>query len=101
GRLEGARALDAARALEAARAVVATEVRRGVMRATKTACHRMPTGSVCATAAATTEVCAAGMPAAATAPPPMAAIEAVGIAQHRGACHHDPEHYRSEGSNRL
>jgi hypothetical protein len=31
----------------------------------------------------------------------VAAIEAVGIAQHRGACHRDPEHYSPEGSNRL
>jgi hypothetical protein len=58
----------------------------------------MPTGSVCATAVATTHVSAAGMAAAAT---HVAAIEAMGVAQYRGACHRDPEHYSSEGSNRL
>jgi hypothetical protein len=31
----------------------------------------------------------------------VAAIEAVGVAQHWGAGHRDPEHYRPEGSNRL
>jgi hypothetical protein len=31
----------------------------------------------------------------------VAAIEAVGVAQHRGARYRDPEHYSSEGSNRL
>jgi hypothetical protein len=68
----------------------------------------MPTGSVCATAVATPEVCAAGMSATAAAATTVAAtattvaaIEAVGVAQHRGACHRDPEHYSSEGSNRL
>jgi hypothetical protein len=90
--------LEGARALEAARCVAASEARRGVMRATKTARHRMPTGSVCTTAVATPEVCAAGMSAAATT---MAAIETVGVAQHRGARYRDPEHYSSEGSNRL
>jgi hypothetical protein len=65
----------------------------------------MPTGSVCATAVATPDVCAAGMYATATTvaatATTVAAIEAVGVTQHRGTCHRDPEHYSSEGSNRL
>jgi hypothetical protein len=41
------------------------------------------------------------MSAAAATATTVAAIEAVGVAQHRGACQRDPEHYSPEGSNRL